>query len=143
MRHYDHGIVKVDQKFFQPSDSIQIQMVRRLIQKQDVRVAKQCLGKKNFYFIRARKVLHHGVMEFGTNSKSIQKCSGIGLGFPSVHGCKLAFQFAGTDSIFISKIFFGIEYFFFFHNLVQSGIAHDDRIKNHVFIIFKMILLKK
>ncbi len=49
----DNGVVKADQEFLQPCDGVQIQMVRRLIQEQDVRVAKKCLREKDFYFFRA------------------------------------------------------------------------------------------
>ena len=48
MGYHDNGILKVDQKLLQPCDRIQIQMVGRLVEKQDVRVSEQCLRKQNF-----------------------------------------------------------------------------------------------
>ena len=44
MRYYDDSVVKVDKKFLQPLNGIQIQMVSRLIQKQDIRIAEKRLG---------------------------------------------------------------------------------------------------
>ena len=52
MRYYDYGVVKINQEFFQPCDSVQIQMVRRLVQKKDVRVAEERLRKQHFYLFR-------------------------------------------------------------------------------------------
>ena len=40
MRNDDDRVVKVDQELFQPCDRIQVQMVGRLVQKQDIRVAE-------------------------------------------------------------------------------------------------------
>ena len=44
MRYYDDGIVKVNEKFLQPFDSIQVQMVGRLVQQQDIRISEKRLG---------------------------------------------------------------------------------------------------
>ena len=43
MGYHDNGILEVDQEFLQPCDRIQIQMVGRLVEKQDVRITEQCL----------------------------------------------------------------------------------------------------
>ena len=48
MGYDDDGIFEIDQKFFQPCDCIQIQMVGRLIEQQDVRVAEQCARQQDF-----------------------------------------------------------------------------------------------
>ncbi len=52
MGYHDDGIVEVDQEFLQPCDSIQIQVVRRLVEKQDIRIAEKRLGKQDFYLLR-------------------------------------------------------------------------------------------
>ena len=48
MGNHDHGIFKVDQEFLQPVDRIHIQMVGGLVEKQDVRIAKQSLCQQDF-----------------------------------------------------------------------------------------------
>ena len=58
MGNYDDRIVKVDQEFFQPLNSRKIQVVGRLIQKKDVRVAKKRLSQKNLDFLASCKVSH-------------------------------------------------------------------------------------
>ena len=40
MGYHDHRIFKVDQKFFQPFDRTEIQVVGRLVEKKDVRIAE-------------------------------------------------------------------------------------------------------
>ena len=40
MGYHDDRIFKVDQKFFQPFDRIEIQVVGRLVEKKNVRIAE-------------------------------------------------------------------------------------------------------
>ena len=42
MGYDDNGILKVNEEFLQPCDRIEIQVVGRLVEKQDVRVTEQC-----------------------------------------------------------------------------------------------------
>ena len=58
MGNYDDRIVKVDQEFFQPLNSRKIQVVGRLIQKKDVRVAEKRLSQKNLDLLASCKVRH-------------------------------------------------------------------------------------
>ena len=58
MGDYDDCIVKVDQEFLKPFNGRQIQVVGRLIQKQDVRVTEKCLGKKYLYLLFHRSQAH-------------------------------------------------------------------------------------
>ena len=62
MGYNDDSVVKVDQEFLQPFDRRQVKVVGWLIQKKDVRITKQCLGKKNFDLLAACKVCHLSVM---------------------------------------------------------------------------------
>ena len=65
------GVVKIDQEFLQPLDSRKIQMVGRLIQKKDIRIAEKSLGKKNFDLLASCQLGHLRVMEIRFNPKSV------------------------------------------------------------------------
>ncbi len=82
-------------------------------------------------------------MHFRGNPQSVQKRGSVRFCFPSVHGGKLTLQFTCLDTVFIGEVFFCIDGFFFFHDLIESGIAHHDRVKNGIFVILKMILLQE
>ena len=69
----DHDVVKVDQEFFQPPDRIQIQMIGRLIQQKDIRVAEQGTGKQNLYLLIAGQILHQDVMLLCWDPEAVQK----------------------------------------------------------------------
>ena len=40
MGYHDNSILKVDQELLKPCDRVEIQMVRRLIEEQDIRVSE-------------------------------------------------------------------------------------------------------
>ena len=132
MGYNNDGIVKVDQEFFKPFNSRQIQMVGRLVEEQDVRISEKCLCKKHFDFLAAGQVCHLSIMEFGFDSEAIQKSGSIGLCLPSVHLSEFTFKFAGTDTVFVREVFFCVDGFFFFHDFIQSGISHNNGIQNIV-----------
>lgn len=59
MGYNNNRILKVDQELLEPSNRIEIQMVGWLIQKQNIRVAKQSLCQKDFDFQITIKLAHH------------------------------------------------------------------------------------
>ncbi len=71
MGYNDNGIVKVDQEFLQPCDGIQIQVVGRLIQKQECRITEKCLCKKNLDLLLHLSVFHHSVVKLCLDTKTI------------------------------------------------------------------------
>ena len=143
MRHNDHRILKIDQEFLQPADGVQIQMVGRLVQQQDIRVAEQGSGQQDLYLFTAGQLLHEQIMFFRLNAQSVQERFRIGLGFPAVHFRKFRFQLAGPDAVFIGEILLCIKRILLPHDLKQACIAHHDRIQHLVLIIFEMILLQE
>ena len=38
----DNGVLEIDQEFLQPVDRVEVEMVRRLVEQQDIRIAEQC-----------------------------------------------------------------------------------------------------
>ena len=118
-------------------------MVGRLIEKKNVRIAEQSLCKKNFDFLAAGQVSHLCIVELGFDAKSVQKSSSIRLCLPSVHLCEFTLKFAGTDTVFICKIFLCIDRLFFLHDFIKSGISHDNGIQYVEGIIFEVVLLQE
>ena len=142
MRNDNDRIFKIDQKLFEPANRIEIQVVGRLVEEKNVRIAEQSTCQKHFDFFTSGKFAHFFVMKFGVNIQSVQKSSSIGLSFPSVHGSKFAFQFAGTDSVFLGKIFFCVNGIFFFHDVIKTLVSHDDSVKDNAVIVFEVILFQ-
>ena len=143
MGYNDDGVVKVDQEFFEPFDSRKIQVVGRLIEKKNIRISEQSLCKKDFDFLATGQVSHLCIMKLCINTKSVQKSSSIRFCFPSVHLRKFTLQFTGTDTVLVSEVFFCVDRFFFFHDLIQSGVTHDNGVQNIICIVLEVVLLQE
>ena len=71
MGYYDDGVREANQELLQPCDSVQIQVVGRLVQKQDIRVAEQCLCQQNLDLLGTQEILHQGVVKIGIDTQSV------------------------------------------------------------------------
>ena len=67
----DNGVFEVDQKILKPCDRIQIQMVGRLVEKQNVRIAEQCLRKQNLNLNITVQISHHRVVIFRSDAQTV------------------------------------------------------------------------
>ena len=69
---YDNDcILKVDQEFFQPCDRVEIQVVGRLVEKKNIRIAEQSLCQQYFDLDGTWQICHLCVMIFSRNAKTI------------------------------------------------------------------------
>ena len=71
MGYHDHRILKIDQELLKPGDGVQIQMVGRLVEQQDVRVAEQSLGQQHLYLLGAGQRIHLGVVQVRLDAKAV------------------------------------------------------------------------
>ena len=71
MGYHDNRILKVDQELLEPCDRIEIQVVCRLVEKQDVRVSEQCLCQRNFDLLGTGQICHLFVVEIRLDSQTI------------------------------------------------------------------------
>ncbi len=143
MGYHDDGILKVDQELLQPVDGIQIQMVGRLVQKQDVRIAKQGSSQQDLDPLRAVQAAHLGIVKGRIDTKAVQQCLCVGLRIPSVHLGKFGLQLAGLDAVLVGEVFLCIEGILLLHDLIQAGVAHDDGIQYSIGIVLEVILLQE
>ena len=54
----DYCVLEAGEKAIQPGDGLQVELVGRLVQKQDIRVTEQGLGQQHPHLIVAVKFLH-------------------------------------------------------------------------------------
>ena len=71
MGHHDDRIVEIDQKFFQPCDGIEIQMVGRLVEQQDIRVAKESLSEEYLHLLITVQILHITIMKLRSDPQTV------------------------------------------------------------------------
>ena len=140
---HDDRILKVDQKLLKPADRVQIQMVCRLIQKQDVRIAEQGSCQKDLDLLGAGQLLHQYLVKFCRNSQPVQEGLRVGLRLPAVHLGKFRLELRCPHAVLIREIRLRVEGILLFADLIQPSVALDDRVKHSLIIILKMILLEE
>ncbi|CDD62200.1 uncharacterized protein BN684_02026 [Clostridium sp. CAG:505] len=140
---YDNnGIFKVHQEAFQPFDSMQVQMVGRFVQQQDVRIAEERLCQQDFHLLGTCQFFHFYIMEFVGNTQTIQEDFRVGFGRPAVQFRKFPFQFGNLDAIFIGKVLFRVKGFFFLHNVIETFVAVQNGFHNFKFVEHEVVLFQ-
>ncbi|MMZ61704.1 hypothetical protein D1872_238690 [compost metagenome] len=81
-------------------------------------------------------------MQIAWNTKSNQERSRIRFSVPTIQFGEFTFQFTRTHTVFFGKIRFCIQSVLLFHNGIESGMTHDDSLKNLEVIIFVMVLFQ-
>ena len=117
-------------------------MVGRLVQEQDIRVAKECLGQEHPHLQGRVQLGHLLVVVFLADAQSVQELGRIGLGIPAIQLGKLRLQLTGTDAVLITEIRLGIDGILFVHNIHQMLVAHDDSAEHLILVIGIMVLLQ-
>ncbi len=143
MGHNDHGVLETDQELLKPVDGIHIQMVRRFIQQQDIRIAEESLRKKDLDLLRTVKSSHLSVMQLPVDAESVQQRLCVGLRLPAVHLGEFSLQLRRTDSVLIRKVLLRVDRVLLLHDLVEAAVSHNDSVKHIVVIVFEMVLLQK
>ena len=138
----DDGAGIIHQKFFQPVDGFNVQAVGGLVQQHDGRPAEQSLRQQYLHLLAAVQRRHGRGMQVHRNAQTVQKLVRLCLGLPAVHLGKFTLQLSGFFTVRVGKVLFRIQRFFFFHNVIQAAVAHDDGVHNIVLVVFEMVLLQ-
>ncbi len=140
VRNRDQRTFAVGKKVFQPVDGVQIQIVRRLIQQQRLRIAEQSLCQQNSHLLTALQLAHLSLMHFVRNVEALQKNRGIALRGVPVFFANNAFQLAQTHAVGIVQFMLLVDPVALFQSRPQTFVAHNDRI-DHAIGIERILVL--
>ena len=141
MRHDDGCVLELIKKILEPHTGFNIEMVRRFVEEQDIRVPEKRLCKKHTHFFACLKLLHRDLMHRVRDPEMTQKFCRLGFGIPAVHIGKFMLQFRGPDAVRIGKIGFRIDRVFLLDDVIKTLIAHDHGREHREFIIGELVLL--
>ena len=142
MRHDKHCAVIVHQKVLQPDDASQIEIVRRLVEQDDVRMAEQRLRQQNLHFQARIHIGHQRLVIVRRDAQPLQNAGRIGLRLPAAELGKFLLQFGGAHAVLIRHLLLGIDRVLLLAAVVQPLVAHDDGVHHRVGVIHRLILLK-
>ena len=142
VRYNQYYLVVTSQEVLEPVDGLEIKVVGRFIEQQDIGVTEERLCQEHTYFLVTVQFFYEFVVKFFFYTQVAEQLSGIAFGIPAIHFCKKAFEFAGFEAVFFAEVFFGINSIFGFHYLVQYAVATDNGFQYRHLIELVVVLLQ-
>ena len=142
MGHHQHRAEVFRQKILQPADGFNVQMVRGLVQQNNVRIAEQGLSQQHLHLFVARQGGHLLVQQGLIQPQPLDQLGCIGFRLPAVQLCKFPLQLCCQLPVRLGKILLGVQSILLLHDFIQPGVAHNHRIQHRIGIIGKVILLE-
>ena len=131
MRYNEDGALEVRKKILEPADRLNIQMVGRLVEQQDVRLAEQRAGEQDFDLLDVAEVLHLGVQNgVRVQTKAVEQLAGLGLSVPAAHLGELGLELGGLVAVLLA------------HDSEQTLVAAEHRVENGLVVEGKVVLLE-
>ena len=140
--HHQHRPLIVHQKVLQPDHALQVQVVGRLVQQDNVRVPEERLGQQNLDLQAGVNVAHQLAVQFHRHSQALQDPSGVALGFPAAQLGKLLLQLGGADAVLVGEVLLLIDGVLFLSAVIEALIAHDDRVQHDAVVVQALVLLQ-
>lgn len=103
MTHHQYDILIIGQEILQPADGLYIQVIGRLIEQQDIRVAEQRLCKQYPYFQVGGDILHQLWCRSSFTPSSLAR-SGIAFSRITAHFPEIVFQLPCLYSVGFSEV---------------------------------------
>ena len=135
-------VLVVQDEIFQPVDGLNVEVVRRLVEEDNVRLTEQGLCQQDLDLDTAVGVGHTVVVQLHGHTEALQNAAGIGLGLPAVQLCELRLQLRSQQAVLIGKIRLGIQSVLLFHDIIQALVAHNDRVEDGIGIVTELVLLQ-
>ena len=142
MRYDEHGAVVIHQEILQPDDARKVEVVRRLVEQDDVRVAEERLRKQDLHLQARIHVGHHGLMKLRRDAQSLQDARGVRLRLPAAEIRKFLLKLGSADAVLVRHLVLGVDGVLFLAAVIQALIAHDHRIHDGVGVMHRLILLE-
>ena len=133
---------EVQQEVLQPVDGLDIQVVGRLVQHDDVRVAKKGLSKQNLHLQPGVNAGHLLIVQLCADAQTLQQTGSVRLGFPAPQFRKLRLQVRRPQAVLIGEVRLFVDGVLFLHDVVQVLVAHDDGVHDGVVIVGVLVLLQ-
>ncbi len=136
----DHRAVSRVEHILQPADGMDIQVVGRLVQQQDVRVGKQRLGQQHPQLPAGGDGAHGALVLFDRDTHAQQQFAGTRLGGVAVVFGKLHLQVRHLHAVLFAHLRQRIDAIALGLHLPQLFMAHDHGIEDRVFLKAELIL---
>jgi hypothetical protein len=130
-------------ELLEPVNGLEVEVVRRLVEQQRLRVAKQRLREQDADFLAAGDFAHLLLVQLVGDVEPLQQDRGVTLGGVAVLVADDALELAEPHAIVIGHVgALFVERLPFGQCFPQPGVAHDDRVDDAVLVEGELILAK-
>jgi len=138
----DHRRITIVQHIFQPANGIDVEVVGRFVEQQDVRVGEQRLAEQHAQLPAGSDFAHRAVVLFGGDTNAQQQLASAGFGGVAIVFTDLAFELGGAHVVVFAGFGIGVDRVAFLDRVPQFFVAHHHHVEHaHVFV-GKLILLE-
>ena len=135
-----HGAVARIEHVFQPANGIDIQVVGRFVEQQDIRIREQRLCQQHTQLPARRDIAHRAIMLLYRNADADQQFAGARLGGVAVHFREGNFQFGHFHAVFVAHFRQVVDAVAFGFHLPQFLVAHDHGVEHGKFLEGELVL---
>ena len=130
MRDDHHRAVARVEDVFQPAYRVDVEVVGRLVEQQDVRVGEQRLRQQHAQLEAGRDRAHRPLVQLDRDAHAEQQFPGARLGGVTVVFGELRLQIGGAHVVFLAGIRVGIDRIALRHRRPHLGVAHHHHIQH-------------
>ncbi len=139
----DHRAFTFVEHVLQPADGVDIEVIGRFIQQQDVRIGKQCLREQHAQLPAGGNGTHRAKMLFGGDAHAMQQLAGARLRRVAVELGKLRLQLGSVQVILLAGLRIGVDRILLAHAVPHLLVALQHHIQHPLLLVGKLILLEE
>ena len=125
MGYDDNGTEVFREEVLQPGNSLDIEVVGRLVHEDNVGISEQALCEQHLYLFVTGKGVHLLIEYLLGESQTLDKLGSVRLCFPAVKLCEFRFQFGSAGAVLLGEILLGIERVLFLHDVVKTLVSEN------------------
>ena len=143
MRYDEDRALEVRKEILEPADGLNVQMVGRLVEQKDVRLAEQRTREQHLDLLDVAEVLHLGVQNsVCVQTQTVEQLAGFGLGVPAAHLGELGFKLRRLVAVLLGERVLHVERVLLAHDSEQALVAAENGVENGFVVEREVVLLE-
>ena len=141
MRDDHHRAVALVEHLLEPADRVDVQVVGRLVEQEDVGIGEQGLGEQDPQFPTRRHFAHRAFMLLLCNADSRQQLAGARLGGVAVEFGEPRLQVGRPHIVVVGRVRVRIDPVALDASLPHLDMSHHDHVENTFVFIGELVLV--
>ena len=140
VRDDHHGARAAVEHVFQPADAVDVEVVGRLVQQQDVRVAEERLREQHAQLPARRHRAHRAVVLRDRHAQAEQQLAGARLGGVAAVLGVLRLQVRRAQELLFARLGVRVDRVALAHRGPHLGVAHQHHVEHPLVLVGELVL---